>query len=1256
MKPNKKELKKYAAVTRFLMAAVICAAAFFTSLQAQEIFYVATNGNDDNPGTPAQPLKTFPGAKAKVRTVRDGSGDITVYFRGGSYVFDTTVVLGPQDSGTTNQTITYAAYPGETPVFSSLVRVTGWSTYQAGIMVAPLPGGVSHVRYLHDAGENWMERSSTAFFRPAIQSPSGGSESEHWEPGSQDNKTYTLYPGSFNMPDPSKGSQYDLRVHMTAWHAQVLPISGITPGSRRIDLATSSHYPLYNGIDDLLTECWVLNSIAGIAGPGQWACIDSKIYLWPVSGTSDIYIPSLRELIRIDAGGDGNTWTGTPVRYIHFDGITFTGCDYRPMAQNDVCAQHDWQMVDVPEGLLRFRNAADCNVGNCTFTKSGCDGVRLDRHCQNIAIDNCEFSFLGKGGVVLTGRGPGYGDVNKNNTITNSHFNSTSRIKWDAAAVHIDQSSSNLVKQNYFEDLPLSAIIVSGCRESNLAEAEADGVINRDFHWSEVRPDLIENPWGASAEFYDHDNVVEENTFRAVHAGRSELVPAVSDEAPGFTNGMIYTTGRKKGATDTIRKNYFFDVSALPTYSHTWVVLGDGHEDYLDFHQNMAYNLQQAGGFEETPFMSNNCNVSGGCRAFANVKLNSPYSSMECDICTGTSYGGNIDFDTGNPSGSAAYLAQYIEMYRLLCTRGLPGPKPLPGAEDIKTNLADVITGYGGTLPDCSSPSQFTLSTGVTGLGGITVSPSGGTYDAGTQVTLTANPSTGWQFDSWSGDLSGSSNPAVIVMNSDKSVTAIFTRGSSQTATISLNRDELFFGATPTGTATDSQLLTIANTGGGTLNWTAACDRFWLSCTPSSGTGAGTVSVSVNAAGLSTGIHTGTLTVSAPNALNSPQTLSVTLTVYDPAQLSGPFGHFATPVEGSAAAGSIPVTGWALDDIGIESVKLYRGSAGALTYIGDAVLVEGARPDVEQAYPDYPMNYKAGWGYMLLTNFFPDGGNGTFTLHAAAVDKDGRQATLGTKTIILNNAGAVKPFGAIDTPAQGGTASGGGFDNWGWVLTPPPNSIPANGSTIDVLVDGVVLGHPTYNNYREDIASFFPGYSNSNGAAGYFELDTTAYENGVHTIQWTAVDNAGNSDGIGSRYFSIQNPGSSRARSRAAATNIVFDLSEIDTLPAAHPEPYRVEIRELEPLNIPLLSASMGPKSGADTGTVGLDTRYKIIAGYMVSGRKRYPLPIGSTVKDGFFLWSPGPGFFGRYRLEFVLEDQRGRLSKREIEITIRPH
>jgi len=41
-------------------------------------------------------------------------------------------------------------------------------------------------------------------------------------------------------------------------------------------------------------------------------------------------------------------------------------------------------------------------------------------------------------------------------------------------------------------------------------------------------------------------------------------------------------------------------------------------------------------------------------------------------------------------------------------------------------------------------------------------------------VVLEANPAEGWRFAGWSGDLAGSDNPAVMVMDGDKAVTATF--------------------------------------------------------------------------------------------------------------------------------------------------------------------------------------------------------------------------------------------------------------------------------------------------------------------------------------------------------------------------------------------------------------------------------------------------------------------------------------------------
>jgi uncharacterized repeat protein (TIGR02543 family) len=67
------------------------------------------------------------------------------------------------------------------------------------------------------------------------------------------------------------------------------------------------------------------------------------------------------------------------------------------------------------------------------------------------------------------------------------------------------------------------------------------------------------------------------------------------------------------------------------------------------------------------------------------------------------------------------------------------------------------------------------LSVAVSGSGSVTLSPPGGSFAPGTVVTLTALPASGFQFAGWSGDLGGSSNPATLTMNGDRSVTASFT-------------------------------------------------------------------------------------------------------------------------------------------------------------------------------------------------------------------------------------------------------------------------------------------------------------------------------------------------------------------------------------------------------------------------------------------------------------------------------------------------
>ncbi|MCP4215611.1 MAG: hypothetical protein GY765_13235 [bacterium] len=488
---------------------------------------------------------------------------------------------------------------------------------------------------------------------------------------------------------------------------------------------------------------------------------------------------------------------------------------------------------------------------------------------------------------------------------------------------------------------------------------------------------------------------------------------------------------------------------------------------------------------------------------------------------------------------------------------------------------------------------------------------------------------------------------------------AVFTisSGGGPQAQMQLSRNAFSF-AVSGSMQTAVQNFFISPVAGGALTWTVSSDHAWLSASPTSGSAGGNVSLWVNPDGLAIGSYTGTLTVSG-NASNAPLTVSVGLTVYASGASSEPFGDFSTPVDNADAFSSIPVTGWVLDDIQVESVKIYLELNNSLVYIGEALLVDGARPDVEAAYPQYPCNYKSGWGYMLLTNFLPNGGNGTFTLHAIATDAEGNGVTLGSKTINVNNIDAVKPFGAIDTPSQGGTASGNAFKNGGWVLTPQPKNIPADGSTISVYVNGVYKGHPEYGKFRPDIAELFPGYANSNGSSGYFYLDTTVYDNGVHNMHWLATDDEGEAEGIGSLYFIVDNTagGTSSLRSHG-------DFNVMDSVNYRVDKDSRWLVKKGCAANAGSLRNSVD-KSGTIALKIKQLERVEIhmnsvsnpahrYAAYQVVGKAYRQLPIGSTFNEerGIFYWQPGPGFLGEFKMMLVNISAR---TRKMIRITVAP-
>jgi hypothetical protein len=222
-----------------------------------------------------------------------------------------------------------------------------------------------------------------------------------------------------------------------------------------------------------------------------------------------------------------------------------------------------------------------------------------------------------------------------------------------------------------------------------------------------------------------------------------------------------------------------------------------------------------------------------------------------------------------------------------------------------------------------------------------------------------------------------------------------------------------------------------------------------------------------------------------------------------------------------------------------------------------------------------------------------------------------------------------------------------------------------------VYIDGIGVGRPVYNNYRSDIATAFPGYANSNGAIGYYALNTTSLANGTHTIAWTVADNLGNTEGIGSRFFTVQNgsgaltaasvEGSTVAAASAmgetveTVSEVPPDYSAVHVKKAASDDPtprmvfpewsgeIHIRTRETEQVEVRLASQ--------------FDDSEASYEGYVVMNGRMRPLPIGSTLDrtSGTFSWQPGPGFVGRYEFVFLRTGSNGIKTRIPVNVRIAP-
>lgn len=542
-------------------------------------FYVSTHGSDDWSGTLANPnVQGNDGPFASLQRARDAvrvlketrHSNLVVQIRGGAYTLSQTVVFGPEDSGVGTATITYEAYPSETPIFSAGREIEGWrpvtdSSLQlakkaiGNVQVADVSG---QFYALFDA-EGLLPRARSNGFIPLA----GGSRNQlHFPAG--------LLKDWPNVEDV----EIVVRPHH-AWIVNILPLESVDEQRQMARTSIDATYAM-NQLHFLkqTESCWVENTLQELDEPGEWALNteEGKLYLWP-RNDSPVLAPQLTELICIEGEIDKDGPSDTPVQNLCFRGLTFMHGERYTISKNDAGLQHDWEMHDKANSLVRLRGTENCSIVDCRFAHSGSDAIRVDLHGQQNKISGNLIEHIGGTGILLCGYGPGTKDVNHNNVIHNNHIHHTGRIYSHSPGIMIWQSGENTVSNNLVHHTPYTGIILSGCmtdffgrqgRElaKTIRRHEINGLPKKPKR-NDVLPYL-----------HTHDNKIE---YNEIHHAMEML---------GDGNA-IYIRGA--GNNNVIRRNYIHHLVA-PMIMQAAIRTDGGQTDTL-IAENLIYKCTSQG-------------------------------------------------------------------------------------------------------------------------------------------------------------------------------------------------------------------------------------------------------------------------------------------------------------------------------------------------------------------------------------------------------------------------------------------------------------------------------------------------------------------------------------------------------------------------------------------------------------------------------------------------------------------------------------
>ncbi len=535
---------------------------------AKGMFWVATNGNDANAGTSAAPFATLARAQEAVRAflASGGKGKIVVNVRGGTYRLSEPLRFGPQDSAT-NAKVTYRAAPGETPVVTGAIPVSGWERVAGRVYKADLNAlSPKPTRQLYVNG-NRMSRARTpdypASFRPLFELNSDG---EWIAPGIQFLYNPVLNP---TFPDPFTWQNQDRieAVITTQWKMSICTLksisasSGFTPGLITMQEPGWSNANSFRDPTAGYPNEWSFwqvtrfeNAYEFLDEAGEWYFNETTkiLYYIPAWGediaTAQVEMPQLETLIEI-AGTSGN-----PVRNLAFQGFTFTGAGWllsQPSTQEReekgyesfgyVADQSGFHLTGKYEpnyighvlnptrtpGNITASHTSNLEFSGNVFEHLGAVALDLVTGCVQTTISRNTFRDISSAAIQVGGvstndaRPTDPATICRKNLVCDNVILRAGRDYFDAAGIMIGFVQETEVTHNTIVDVPWSGIAI-GWGWGLLDQVCFLGVVG-----------AVENMWGT----FSTPTVIANNKLTCNQISQFLGV--------GWDGGAIYSTGQQ---------------------------------------------------------------------------------------------------------------------------------------------------------------------------------------------------------------------------------------------------------------------------------------------------------------------------------------------------------------------------------------------------------------------------------------------------------------------------------------------------------------------------------------------------------------------------------------------------------------------------------------------------------------------------------------------------------------------------------------